>query len=1140
MVICSRTFARDIINKVIAITGRGERLGNSRKHRVRAILVVTIVSILLFSASYSQFAASASLYISINNGAPYATSTDVSLTLDYDVQDGEMCFSNDDVSWTEWESYSSSRTWTLTPGEGDKTVYAQFRSNFMYSIKDSDTILLDTTPPSLTILSPVDDAYVKSSGFIVSGTATDGDGSGVDKVEVKVDNGKYVLADGSTSWSVDLSALSDRHHTIYVKVTDRAGLFYENSVDVEVDGIAPATDLDFAGTLGLNGWYTTAVTAALTATDSGGSGVKEIHYILDGGTKIVPGEKASISISTTEIHNLSFWAVDNADNNEAPRNTEVKIDLTPPTTTASLSGTKVPGETNWYTGTVKVTLSTSDSAGSGVANTYYKLDGDASDQVYTDPRNIDAMGTTNIYYYSVDKAGNKEPTKTIEVNIAYPVKFTANGLPAGTSWSVTLDGTTQSSNSPTITFLSKTVPHNWNVTKAISGGTGIQYTPLQHQGIIDVSLQTAVAISYVQQYYLTVTSAYGNPTGAGWYDSGSTANFTLTSPVSISTGSRYAFTNWTGDLSSQSPSGSIPMNSAKNITANWQTQYQVTFAVTPAGSGTTSPSGAIWVDAGNEVSPLATAASSNNKFSSWTSSAGAISNSTSPSTTITVTGSGTVTANFEQIQTQEPTPTANPTSNPTQGQNTTPRPTAKPTVANPTPTPTVTVVPSNFVSKSILASASDGSSTYLTIYGNIDDSEISNAILTKDQNTPQTTLSLTLIGQSGANNFCNLTVPRRAITSDTVPTVYINNQIVNNQGYLQDNNYFYVWYNTYLNTYDLSVVFSGKSDFPLWPIGIVIGVSIALVAGIVTPRLKSKGNNPLKTKNEFVVSDYVISDGVLKFYNRPGLLQNKLVQVREIPISTISNIEHFWNELTITWNNVIDTFRKKKNYESFNEEVTAKVQAIMDENKRALEKQEKIYLRNTNVEEILNDTLPVVDVVFDVLSGLHAKRVDWTIIEDTVAVLGQSINLTTQSLPTLTLDFTQLSIAISKQDPREVANQARVVLKAILEYFNRLRPMDTVPDAHPNLDEVAMLVNSYYLLNDIMLGKLVSQKENPREIHSLERSIQKLSKDTTFKMDLEDLRTRIGSLNVDQSDTEDVIGDTRELYKDQILQLYSA
>jgi hypothetical protein len=586
------------------------------------------------------------------------------------------------------------------------------------------------------------------------------------------------------------------------------------------------------------------------------------------------------------------------------------------------------------------------------------------------------------------------------------------------------------------------------------------------------------------------------------------------------------------------------MNSAKTITANWQTQYQVTFAVAPTGGGTTSPSGAIWVNAGGEVTASATAASSNYKFSSWTSTAGTISSSTSPSTTLTITRSGTVTANFEQVQTQEPTstpaPTSNPTSNPTQGQNPTPRPTAKPTTATPTPTPTVTIAPSNFVSKSILASTSDGSSTYLTIYGNIKDSEISNAMLTKDQNTGQTTLSLTLIGQSGANSFCNLTIPRRAITSDTVPTVYINNQIVNNQGYKQDNNYVCVWYNSYLNTYDLSIVFSGKSDFPLWPIGIVIGVSIALVAGVVTPRFKSKGNPSLMAKNEFVVSDYVISDGLLKFYNRQGLLENKLVPVREIQISTISNIEHFWNELTITWNGAIDTFRKKKNYKSFNEEVTAKVKAIMDENKRALEKQEKIYLRNTNVETILNDSLPVVDVVFDVLRGLHAKRVDWATIEDTSSILGQSINLTTQSLPTLALDFTQLSVAISKQDPREVANQARVVLKAILEYFNHLRPMDTVPDAHPNLDQVAMLVNSYYLLNDLMLGKLVSQKENPREIHSLERSLQKLSKDTSFKMDFEDLRTRIGSINADESGTEDVIGDTRELFKDQILQLYSA
>ena len=182
--------------------------------------------------------------------------------------------------------------------------------------------------------------------------------------------------------------------------------------------------------------------------------------------------------------------------------------------------------------------------------------------------------------------------------------------------------------------------------------------------------ETAVGILYVKQYHLTVASAYGGPTGTGWYDSGATVNLAVSSPVLGNAGVQYIFTMWTGDSSSTSPSTSIIMNGVKSVTANWQTQYQVAFTVAPSEGGTTSPAGTIWVNAGGDLSISATAANTNYKFSSWTNTAGTTIGSTSASTVATITGAGTVTANFEQIQTQTPTPT--PTPSPT------PAPTANP------------------------------------------------------------------------------------------------------------------------------------------------------------------------------------------------------------------------------------------------------------------------------------------------------------------------------------------------------------------------------------------------------------------------------------------------------------------------------
>jgi len=70
-----------------------------------------------------------------------------------------------------------------------------------------------------------------------------------------------------------------------------------------------------SGTMKDSGWYTTAVKIKITATDTG-SGVKEIHYILDGVEKVVAGATAEVTVSGNGEHTFEYWAVDNIGNVE--------------------------------------------------------------------------------------------------------------------------------------------------------------------------------------------------------------------------------------------------------------------------------------------------------------------------------------------------------------------------------------------------------------------------------------------------------------------------------------------------------------------------------------------------------------------------------------------------------------------------------------------------------------------------------------------------------------------------------------------------------------------------------------------------------------------------------------------------------
>ena len=86
--------------------------------------------------------------IVINNGANSTSSAAVTLQLfSSDETSGVafMKFGNDGTTWTDPEPYATARAWTLSPGEGAKTVYAMFQDAAgNWSPASSASIILNT------------------------------------------------------------------------------------------------------------------------------------------------------------------------------------------------------------------------------------------------------------------------------------------------------------------------------------------------------------------------------------------------------------------------------------------------------------------------------------------------------------------------------------------------------------------------------------------------------------------------------------------------------------------------------------------------------------------------------------------------------------------------------------------------------------------------------------------------------------------------------------------------------------------------------------------------------------------------------------------------------------------------------------
>jgi hypothetical protein len=111
-------------------------------------------------------------------------------------------------------------------------------------------------------------------------------------------------------------------------------------------------------------------------------------------------------------------------------------------------------------------------------------------------------------------------------------------------------------------------------------GTRLVFNGLSVDGNIQagstVNLQMngphTVTAQYKQQYYLTVNSDQGVPSGDGWYNAGTFAPISVSTPASPSYGVNMVFNGWRGSgVQSPSQSTQVMMDGAKTVTATWRT-----------------------------------------------------------------------------------------------------------------------------------------------------------------------------------------------------------------------------------------------------------------------------------------------------------------------------------------------------------------------------------------------------------------------------------------------------------------------------------------------------------------------------------------------------------------------------------------
>jgi subtilisin family serine protease len=180
--------------------------------------------------------------IVINNNEKYTQNYEVNLTLT--AQDkslvASMHLSNDGINWSSEENFSSAKQWTLSPGDGEKKVFIQYKDMVgNWSQIYLDSIILDSTPPYGSITINQNASWTQSLDATLDLSANDAT-TGVAGMRFSCDQSNWTVWEPFSSKKSWTFSGDDGTKYIYVQYKDILGNISELFSDsITVDTTPP-------------------------------------------------------------------------------------------------------------------------------------------------------------------------------------------------------------------------------------------------------------------------------------------------------------------------------------------------------------------------------------------------------------------------------------------------------------------------------------------------------------------------------------------------------------------------------------------------------------------------------------------------------------------------------------------------------------------------------------------------------------------------------------------------------------------------------------------------------------------------------------------------------------------------------------
>ncbi|RJE87420.1 hypothetical protein D3P07_13840 [Paenibacillus sp. 1011MAR3C5] len=344
--------------------------------------------------------------VAINSGAMYTTEQVV--TLDYTLGAGvedvtSVQFSNDNLTWSSEAAYSESMNYTLSAGDGSKTVYVRFIDRAGNTGTAQASITLDTVAPTgtLTLTSPV-----LTNDTSVTLTVKSSDANFMELGEAGQPYGAKIAYSNSAQTYTLQDTQDDGVKTLQVRLSDLAGNTTVLNVTVTLDRVAPK------GTIVVNDGKPYTNDADVTVEVTPATGVTDIvsmRYTINGSTPTTIAYTNSFIVdvgSTNEEKKITVELIDGAGNVSPVYTSTITLDTVAPTGTVAINGGAA------YTTAADVTLNFTLGTGvNDVMSVQFSNDNVtwSSEQAYSPSMSYTLPagdGSKTVYVRFIDRAGN--------------------------------------------------------------------------------------------------------------------------------------------------------------------------------------------------------------------------------------------------------------------------------------------------------------------------------------------------------------------------------------------------------------------------------------------------------------------------------------------------------------------------------------------------------------------------------------------------------------------------------------------------------------------------------------------------------------------------------------------------------------